>query len=169
MLCRATHKPFKRGRVCLAGATGSILRNHSNISQIVGHSNECSVTVNDNILTALLDTGANVSTISHSMYSKLFPDQLIRPLEDFKLDIECAGDQKLPYSGYVEVDIGIPGVVDLIECLLLVTPDTRYGHKVPAILGTNVLKPLMKATELKHGIRYQQTVKMPDSLYFTFR
>jgi len=99
----------------------------------------------------------------------MFPGKVINSLKDFHLDIECAGDQKLPYSGYVEVEVGVPGVITSISCLLLVTPDTRYGKRVPVIIGTNVLKLLMNVVEQKHGIRYQQTLKMPDSLYFAFR
>ena len=90
-------------------------------------------------------------------------------MEDFQLDIECAGNHKLPYSGYVDVQVGIPDVVEPISCLLLVTPDTRYGEQVPVILGTNVLCPWMETTDHKHGNRFQQTLNMPDSLYFTFR
>ena len=88
---------------------------------------------------------------------------------DFHLDIECAGDQKLPYSGCVNVDIGMAGVVDPTICLLLVTPDTRFGLKVPVILGTNVLKPLLNAAQQLHGTRFQQYVRMRDALYFAFQ
>ena len=93
-----------------------------------------------------------------------FPDITARSMEDFQLDIECAGNQKLPYSGYVDVQVGIPDVVEPISCLLLVTPDTRYGEQVPVILGTNVLCPWMETTDHKHGNH-----NMPDSLYFTLR
>lgn len=168
-MCRLTFTVFKQGRVCLAGAPDSNNKGLNGVSDIVGHSNECRVSVNEQLFNSLLDTGANVSTICHGAFVNAFPNIEVKPLKDFHLDIECAGDQKLPYSGYVAVDIGVPGVVDPVCCLLLVTPDTRYSQKVPIILGTNVLKPLMDATEQQHGTRFQQKVKMPDALYFTFR
>ena len=52
---------------------------------------------------------------------------------------------------------------------MLVVPDTRYAAKVPVILGTNVLGSMMSAMEQEHGIRHQQTARLPDALYFTFR
>ena len=139
------------------------------MSSLVGHLNEAKITIDDHFASALLDTGANVSTICQGFFTKLYPDAVIKPLEDFKLDIKCAGDHKLPYIGYVEVDVGVPGVVDPVSCLLLVTYDTQYGETVPVILGTNVLRPLMNTAEKIHGARYQQTVSMPDAVYFAFR
>jgi len=76
----------------------------NNVSDFVGHSNECHISVNDKLFNALLDTGTNVSTIGHSAFLSVFPDE-VKPLDDFHLDIEGAGDQKLPYSGYVNVVI----------------------------------------------------------------
>jgi len=139
------------------------------MSSLVGQVNEAEITIDDNLVSALLDTGANISTVSQGFFTKMYPDAIIKPLEDFKLDIKCAGDQSLPYIGYVEVDVGIPRVVDPISCLLLVTYDTQYGAKVPVILGTNVLEPLMTATEKMHGPLYHHNVHMPDAVYFSFR
>lgn len=97
----------------------------------MGHTNECDVCINGKLFTSLLDTGANVSTICSSAFRNTFPDGVIRPIADFNLVIECAGDHTLPYSGYANVDVDIPGVVGPVNCLLLITPDTRYGEKVP--------------------------------------
>ena len=80
-----------------------------------------------------------MSTISHSSYTELLGDKPLQPLDKLALDIEGAGGQKLPYSGYIEVDVGVPGLCNPISCLLLVVPDTRYAKTVPIILGTNVL------------------------------
>ena len=136
---------------------------------IVGRSNECHITVNHHLIPALLDTGSTVSTMCYGKYSELFSDVPIISLEEFTLDIEGAGGHKLPYTGYIEVEVAIPGVTDPVNCLVLITPDTNYGQNIPVIIGTNVLDVLMDATEHRHGQRYQQTVKMPDALYFAFR
>jgi len=169
LLCGFVSSGFKQERVCLASASDSNHRRVDVVSDLVGHTNECQITIDDTVCQALLDTGANVSTICQGSVSHLFPDGVVMPLNDFSLDIECAGDNKLPHSGYVEVEVAIPGVVSPLSCLLLVTPDTRYGHNVPVILGTNILKPMMDVVEEKHGVRYQQILTMPDALYFSFR
>lgn len=105
----------------------------------------------------------------NNTYVQLFSDIPIVSLEEFTLDIEGAGGHKLPYTGYIEVEVAIPHVTDPVNCLILITPDTQYGQHVPVIIGTNVLDILMDATEQKHGKRYQQHVRMPDALYFAFR
>ena len=66
-----------------------------------------------------------MSTLAHSKYEELFPDTPVQPLCDFSLDIEGAGGQQLPYSGYVETNIAIPGLLEEISCLMLIVC-TRY-------------------------------------------
>jgi hypothetical protein len=39
--------------------------------------------------------------------------------------MEGAGGQQLPYSGYVEASISLPGLLENICCLMLVVPDTH--------------------------------------------
>ena len=95
--------------------------------------------------TALLDTGSNVSTIAESKFMELFPDTPIQSLDEFKLDIEGAGGHQLPYSGYFESEVSVAGFSGKVSCLVLIVPDTRYAQRVPVLLGTNVLKPLMNS------------------------
>ena len=121
-------------------------------------------------LRALLDTGANVSTISHGKFCETFNDVPLQPLQEFKLNIEGAGGQILPYLGFIEVDLTIPKLsVEPVSCVMLVTPDTTYSQKVPVILGTNILAVIMKNIEQTCGDRYLQTTTLPDAWYFTFR
>ena len=141
----------------------------SRLHEIVGHSNESLIEIDGQSCRALLDTGSNVSTISHSSYTELLGDKPLQPLDKLALDIEGAGGQKLPYSGYIEVDVGVPGLCNPISCLLLVVPDTRYAKTVPIILGTNVLNLVMKATEGQYGIRFQQTASLAEPWHFVFR
>ncbi len=45
--------------------------------------------------------------------------------------------------GYIEVDISAPCLctANIELCVpVLVTPDTEYNHKVPVIIGTNVIR-----------------------------
>ena len=91
---------------------------------IIGHANECEICINNNLIPALLDTGATVSTMCNNTYVKLFSDIPIMSLEELTLDIEGAGGHKLPYTGYIEVEVAIPHVTDPVNCLILITPDT---------------------------------------------
>ena len=136
---------------------------------MVGHANECMIEINNTHCAALLDTGANIFTISTSKYQEIFPDQPIRSVDELKLDIEGAVGHKLPYSVCIEADLIVPGLLDMASCLLLVVPYTDYAKRVPIILGTNVLGLVMDRMEHEYGIRYQQTVHMPKAWYFTFR
>ena len=159
--------PFKPGRVCVAASNTD-----SNIkrSDLVGHSNETNIEVNGLQLTALLDTGSNVSTISQGKYKECFSNIPLIPLQEFQLTIEGAGGQLLPYLGYIEVELTVPVLnIQPLKCLMLVTPDTTYSQTVPVILGTNVLKRLMGSIEDSHGVRFRQQTTLPDAWYSTFR
>ena len=48
------------------------------------------------------------------------------------LKIEGTGGRKVPYKGYVEVLLEVPGIQHLSEyILMLVIKDSEYGEKVP--------------------------------------
>ncbi len=82
------------------------------------------------------------------------------------MNVEDDGGHKLPYTGYIEVEVAIPHVTDPVGCLILITPDTHYEQYVPLIIGINALDILMDATEQTHGERYQQNVKC--LMHYTF-
>jgi len=141
----------------------------SPLKRILGENSESTIQLNGNLLIALLDTGSNVSTISQRKFNDLFPDTEIQSLDKFKLDIEGAGGHQLPYCGYFEASVAVPGVSGQVDCLLLIVPDTRYAKRVPVILGTNVLKLIMRKVEQQHGTRFLQKADLPGSWYLTFR
>ena len=62
-------------------------------------------------------------------YVKLFSDIPIFPivsLEELTLNVEDDGGHKLPYTGYIEVEVAIPHVTDPVNCSILITPNTHY-------------------------------------------
>ena len=60
----------------------------------------------------------------------------IQNLENM-LDIEGSGGVKVPYIGYVEVNLKIPEVRAYNEgVLMMVMNDTRYGDIIPFLIGT---------------------------------
>jgi hypothetical protein len=121
--------------------------------------------------TALLDTGATVSTISETFYRQNLSHCPIQPLKEI-LHIECADGEALPYSGFIKTDIVTHGVgvedSRVHPCLLLVVPTSRYSSKVPVLLGTNILESLMDITRDKNGPPYLQTAKLMMPWYLAF-
>ena len=83
---------------------------------------------------ALINSGAQISSISKSMAKTLgLP---IRKLEAL-LDIEGSAGSDLPYLGYTELRLDIPGIAKFDhDALMMVYPDSKYSHRVPVIIGT---------------------------------
>ena len=137
--------------------------------KLLGAANETTVLINNIECPGLLDTGSTVSTISRRFHDEHFPDVELHPLDDM-LRIECANGDMLPYDGYVEVDIAVPGITKREQpMLLLVVPDTNYNQRVPLLLGTNVLGRLMQSCQDKHGVQFLQRASLSTPWYSSFR
>ena len=93
---------------------------------LFGKPTETDIFINNKPTPSLLDTGSTVSTVSESY----FKEHISLPLEnlDKRLDKECADGKQLPYMGYIEVKIQIPGHDQQHQCILLVTSDSRYKY-----------------------------------------
>ncbi len=76
------------------------------MEHLVGSSNEVDVIVGEDQVSALLDSGSMISTISESLTAKLGLD--VHPVQE-QLSVEGVGGYKLDYLGYVET----------IHCLFL--------------------------------------------------
>ena len=75
-----------------------------------------------------------ISTISEAHTKKL--GFKIKTMDRF-LDKEGTGGRQVPYNGYVEVQLNIPGTVTFKEdVLMLVTDDSRCTQRVPVAIGT---------------------------------
>ncbi len=137
---------------------------------LFGESNEADVILNGFRCTALLDTGSTVSTISQQYYEEHFADLDVNPLQQL-LSIECANGATLPYSGYIEADLQMVGLtaVGVMPVLLLVVPNSKYNCKVPILIGTNVLCPLMEHCKTAHGERFSQMIVLPTAIDLSFR
>ena len=138
---------------------------------LVGNTTEVDIQVDNTTVRALLDTGASVSLVSQSFYDSHLSHITIQPL-DYLLEIEHAGGNSLPYSGFIEVDVKAIGCgldSSARSCLLLVVPDTRYNCKVPVLLGTNVLSHLLEECKVVHGARFLQKADLFTPWYLAYR
>jgi len=132
-------KPVTAGRV--AGGVSS------ERPQLVGQSNEVSVSVAGRTVPALLDTGSMVSTVSSTLVHDLGLE--IEPVS-VVLHVECAEGSSLPYVGCTSTTVSsLDGKLGPLEVLFLVVPETRYNQRVPVLLGTNVLKDLLGKSGLQ--------------------
>ena len=138
---------------------------------VIGKANEVSLTVNNKVVTALLDTGSMVSTISASLCAEL--QMSIQTLDEV-FCVKGAGGHDIPYLGVVEVRIGCQNLqVDGFPALMLVMPDTQYHSRVPVLLGTNVLNAMKDQVTVKDFVwkntfailaKHQALVNRQDSL-----
>jgi hypothetical protein len=86
------------------------------------------------------------------------------------LDVECAGGTPLPYKGYIEANIKMPGDTNTTyQHVMLVVPDSRYSQHIPALIGTNILDNLMYYLQEEHGVRYLQNAALTTPWFLTFR
>lgn len=114
-----------------------------------------------------MDTGSTVSTVSYSFFQEHL--RHTSPLHelDLLLDIECADGQQLPYSGYSEVELLLPGQATTHHCIVLITNDSGYNNEIPLLLGTNILDKVMASLQQDFGERFLQTSQLTTPWYLT--
>ena len=150
--------------------------------RLIGRTNKAKLIIDGHETTGLIDSGANISAISKS-----FAEELGLPFRQLKslLEIEGSGGIDVPYLGYTEVNLKVPGVKSLDEDILVVIQnDSAYSAKVPITLGTlHIDLVIEKATskELANqrdfhlsflcsvGFQEYQSMWSLVSLYLTYR
>ena len=111
----------------------------STLSKLLGRPNITSVKVNDKLCMALIDSGAEVSTVPESMV----PVSDIQVL-DVDLTVNAAGNHKLPYVGIAEIELNLrPNLDDNNHCsviLALVVPDQYCDSDFSVVIGTKLIR-----------------------------
>ena len=128
------------------------------------------VLINGKPLHVLLDSSSCVSVISHSFYREHIPDVQLQTIDDL-VNMESADGKHLPYLGYVEVELGIAEGLPIgnpVSSLFLVTQDTVFSERTSAIIGTNILKELLKDCKDKFGPQYSQRASLYTPWYLSF-
>ena len=102
--------------------------------RLIGEPNEASVIVEIQKVKGLIDSGAQVSSISNKFVKELNLE--VKKLETL-LDLEPTGGGQVPYDGYVEVRLQIPNMQAFdLDVLMLVIPESEYSKSVPVTIGT---------------------------------
>ena len=100
----------------------------------IGEPNETSIVIENAKVKSLVDSGAQISSISDK-FAKLLKLP-INKLETL-LDLEPTGGGSVPFEGYVEVRMQVPGVTAFdLDVLMFVIPESEYSKRVPVTLGT---------------------------------
>lgn len=114
----------------------------------------------------LMDSGAQVTIVSQSFYSQHLSHRQLYTIGKV-LDIEGAAGQQVPYLGYIEVELQFPkracGTDKRVSALVLVSPDQSYNEKVPLLVGTNVLRPLVLDCIKRGGTQFLKTLPIQAS------
>ena len=107
------------------------------IARLIGKRNESLIIVDGEEYPGLLDSGAQMSTITITITISQAKKMglKIQSLESM-LDIEGGGGIAIPYIAYVEVNLEIPEIKNYKDALMMVMNDSRYGNRVPFAIGT---------------------------------
>ena len=106
-------------------------------TKLIGRANEEKIMINGHPVTALLDTGSQVTHISEAFGQA--NNFQIHPLDKL-VEIEGIGGDLIKYIGYIEATL----ILHLgshsfeTEALLMVLPSTDYQQRVPVVIGTTV-------------------------------
>ena len=122
--------------------TGLDYYNPSPWVRILGRANETEI---DGVISkALMDSGAMISMMSKEYCDK--HEYEMQPLDPL-VPIEGSGGVDVPYLGYIEVRMQIPGISSFDQdVLMLVSHTTTHYHKrVPFQVGSRIIDQIVKS------------------------
>ena len=102
--------------------------------RLIGPANEATVIVEGQKFPALIDSGAQLSTMSEALVQALkLPIHKLNIL----IEAEVSGGSTVPYIGYVEARLQIPSIAAMNkDSLFMVSNNSPYMNRVPIQLGT---------------------------------
>ena len=111
-----------------------LYHNPDPLVRLIGEANETDIVIENKQVKGLIDSGAQISSISDTFASKLGLE--IKQLNTL-LDLEPTGGGQVPYGGYVELCMRVPNVKAFdLDVLMLVIPESEYSRRVPIAIGT---------------------------------
>ena len=111
--------------------------------RLIGPANEAVIIVEGQEFPALIDSGAQLSTMSEA-----FVQALQLPVHNLNtlIEAEVSGGNTIPYMGYVEARLQIPGIqAKNKDSLFMVSNNSPYMDRVPIQLGTLHIREAMKS------------------------
>ncbi|XP_013856495.1 uncharacterized protein LOC106512418, partial [Austrofundulus limnaeus] len=107
-------------------------------------------------VTCLVDTGSMVSTVSESFFRQHMESWGLEHLQSCHwLELRAANGLKIPYVGYLELDVQLCGKL-IPNCGVLVVQDPcgELPAKVPGVLGMNVIRKCYQELFGLHGVAW---------------
>ena len=125
------------GKTLVGENSSSKFLNPDPWTRLIGRANEERIIVNGKTVTALLDTGSQVTHISHDYCQAMVIP--IHPISQL-VKIEGADGDAIDYVGFIKAELSFPMGTHVFktEALLLVLPTTEYQKKVPVTIGTSL-------------------------------
>ena len=106
--------------------------------RLTGLANEATIIVEEQRFPALIDSGAQLSTMSELLEQVLkLPIHKLYTL----IEAEVSEGGTIPYIGYVEARLKMPGIEAMDkDSLFMVSNNSQYTNRVPIQLGTLHIK-----------------------------
>ena len=125
------------------GEGGSRYHNPDPLCRLIGPRNKVEVIMNDEQVTALVDSGAQISTVSMAFVERRgLPIWQLQQL----LDFEGFGGVEVPYTGYTQLQLKILGIKDYDkDILVFIQKDSKYSEQVPVVLETLHIKDVIQS------------------------
>ncbi|KAL0161439.1 hypothetical protein M9458_045164 [Cirrhinus mrigala] len=147
------HPPVKR------------IRTEGGETPLVGPRNEGEVEVNGKACKALIDSGSQVTSITHN-YWQSHPALQKKKLQSSKIPIEGAAGQTVPYHGVLHIDLKVLGK-EFKAVPTFVVPDSDYRSSVPLLVGTNVIRASRTHLQAVYGTQFLHQVKEKHPEWYT--
>ena len=125
------------------GLGDSQYHNPDPLYRLIGPKNEVEIVANNEQVTTLVDSGAQISAVSLA-FAKChnLPIWQLQQLLDFK----GFGGVDIPYIGYTQIQLQIKGVKDYDkDILVFIQNDSHYSEHVPVIFGTLHIKDMIQS------------------------
>ena len=132
---------------------------------LVGSRNEGNVEVNGKACRALIDSGSQITSLTHS-YWQSHPVLKHKKLQPSKIRIESAAGQAVPYHGVLLVDLKVLGK-EYEAVPTFVVPDSDYRSSVPLLVGTNVIRASRSHLQAAYGQQFLHQVKEQHPEWYT--
>ena len=132
-----TASSLKSKHPAMISKISKVLQKYHNpdpISRLIGPANETLLQIKGKSYLALIDSGAQLSALPESLVEKL--KLKVHNLNTI-IEAEATGGSLVPYTGYVEARLSIPGIKVMNQnSLFMVVKDNNYTNRVPVQLGT---------------------------------
>lgn len=124
---------------------------------LVGPRNEGEVEVNGMKCRTLIDSGSQITSITHKYWRNL-PILQGQKLQPSRIQIEGAAGQSVSYHGVLRINLNVLGK-ELKNVPAFVVTDSEYRSSVPLLVGTNVLHASRSHLQATYGQQLLYQVK----------